>query len=81
MQAKTDCEKALALNPKDAEAHFNRALACEKAGKRKGAIEGFRGFLRKSPEAPGYGIYRECAHERIIGLEKHFHDDVKGREY
>ncbi len=81
MQTKTDYENALALNSKDAEAHFTRALACEKAGKRSEATESFRGFLWSAPEGPGYGIYREYAFERIIELEKHFHDDVKGREY
>ncbi len=66
-QAISDFTKALELNPKYAEAYYNKAVACEKVGRTKEAIEAYKSFLKHaSPESS----FIEKARERIKELSK-----------
>jgi Flp pilus assembly protein TadD len=70
MRAKSDYENSLEIDPEDAEDHFNRALACDKAGKSAEAIQAFRGFFRLAHGGQSYAIYIEYAKERILELQR-----------
>jgi len=40
---------AIALNPKLADAYFNKAAACERAGRREEAQEAYAAYLKVAP--------------------------------
>lgn len=66
-EAIRDYTRVLAIDPKDAEAYFNKALTCERAGRFKEAVEAYRGFIQYvPPDSP----YIEHAKKRIEELER-----------
>ena len=67
-RAISDYKRALEINPRYAEAYYNKALACEKAGLTKEAIEAYRGFIQYAP--PQYAGYIEQVRQRIRELGK-----------
>jgi tetratricopeptide (TPR) repeat protein len=67
-EAIADFNKALEFDPKYAEAYFNKALACEKIGHPKEAIEAYRGFIENA--SPQYSPYIERANKRINILSR-----------
>ena len=67
-EAIADFNKALEINPGYAETYFNKALACEKIGHPKEAIEAYRGFIENA--SPQYTPYIERANKRINILSR-----------
>jgi tetratricopeptide (TPR) repeat protein len=67
-EAIADFNKALEINPGYAETYFNKALACEKMGHLKEAIEAYRGFIENA--LPQYAPYIERANKRINILSR-----------
>jgi tetratricopeptide (TPR) repeat protein len=67
-EAISDFNKALEINPGYAETYFNKALACEKIGHPKEAIEAYRGFIENA--SPQYVPYIERSNKRINVLSR-----------
>ena len=44
-----DFNKSLGLDPKLADAYFNKAVACERGGRQEEAREAYAAFLRYAP--------------------------------
>ena len=63
-----DFNKALEINPGYAETYFNKALACEKIGHPKEAIEAYRGFIENV--LPQHVTYINYAKKRVRELSK-----------
>ena len=67
-QAISDFNKALEINPGFTEAYFNKAVACERVGRIREAVEAYKGFIQYAP--PQYALYIERVRQRIKELEK-----------
>ena len=67
-EAIADFNKALEINPRYVETYFNKALAWEKIGHFKEAIEAYRGFIENA--SPQYAPDIERANKRINVLSR-----------
>jgi len=67
-QAITDCNKAIELRPKDANAYYTKALACEKKGLGKEAVEALKCFIQHA--SPKDTVLIQRAKLKISELEK-----------
>jgi tetratricopeptide (TPR) repeat protein len=65
-RAVSDYDQAITLNPQDANAYYNKALACEKAGRTGEAINAYRQFIANAP--PQYAQYIEKAKQCVATL-------------
>ena len=58
-----DLNKAIELNPAYADAYFNKALACEKTGRIREALEAYKAFIQRAPSQ--YSLMIEHVRQRI----------------
>ena len=72
-----DFDRALKINSKFAEAHFNKALACEQAGRAGEAPAAYKSFLQYA--APENDRQAHFARERIKALESPSRTDAQVR--
>ena len=66
-KAISDFNMAIEINPSYIDAYFNKALACEKTGRIREAVEAYNGFIQYAP--PQYASLIEHAKKRIRELE------------
>ena len=66
-KAINDFNKAIEANPESANAYFNKALVCEKAGRVNDAIEAYKNFIKFA--TPQLSTYVEGAKDRIAELQ------------
>ena len=73
-QAIADFDKAILINAKNASAYYNKALICEKAGRKAEAIQAFKKFVNCFNGvviAPNDQACIDYAKKRIATLQKY----------
>ncbi len=68
IKAIPDYAKAIEINPTGAQTYFNMAIAYEKVGRKKEAIEAYKAFIRYAPAASAQDV--DLARQKIMELER-----------